>query len=90
VSHLVRCPFDAIDTPESAGDPCRFDVTCHPDWDRTSRTAALLVHTDETGGMGTGTGTLLGDADPTTDVPYVITARHCVPDQDRAASIAAD
>jgi hypothetical protein len=40
--------------------------------------------------MGTGTGTLLGDADPTTDVPYVITARHCVPDQDRAASIAAD
>jgi hypothetical protein len=48
-----------------------------------------LVYTDKTGGTGTCTGTLLRDADPTTDVPYVITAHHCVPDRDRAASIQA-
>jgi lysyl endopeptidase len=87
VSHLVRWPFDDTDMPDSAGNPCRMDVTCHPDWERISRATALLVYTDDAGGTGTCTGTLLRDADPTTEVPYILTASHCVPDQNRAASI---
>jgi hypothetical protein len=89
VSHLVRWPFDDTDMPDSAGNPCRMDVTCHPDWERISRATALLVYTDDAGGTGTCTGTLLRDADPTTEVPYILTASHCVPDQNRAASIEA-
>jgi hypothetical protein len=87
VSHLVRWPFDDTDMPDAAGNPCRMDVTCHPDWERISRATALLVYTDEAGGTGTCTGTLLRDADSATDVPYLVAARHCAPDQDRAASI---
>ncbi|MGB5834505.1 MAG: hypothetical protein WBG92_21310 [Thiohalocapsa sp.] len=45
------------------------------------------VYTDKTDGTGNCTGTLLRDADPTTDEPYVIIARHCMPNQDRAASV---
>jgi hypothetical protein len=89
VSHLVRWPFDDADTPDSAGNPCRLDVTCRPDWQRISRATALLVYTDATGGTGVCTGTLLHDRDPTTDVPYLITAAHCAPDASRAASIEA-
>ena len=89
VSHLVRNLFDDVGTGESVGNPCRLDVACHPGWERASRATALLLYTDRTGGTGSCTGTLLRDADPTTDVPYVVTARHCVPDQGRASSIEA-
>jgi len=89
VSHLVRWPFDDADTPDSAGNPCRLDVTCHPDWQRISRATALLVDTDAAGGTGVCMGTLLRDGDPTTDVPYLITAAHCAPDASRAASVEA-
>jgi hypothetical protein len=87
VSHLLRWPFDDSDRRAAAADRCRLDVACHPDWEQTSRATALLVYTDATGGTGTCTGTLLRDTDPATDVPYVITARHCVPDQVRAAGV---
>ena len=32
-------------------------------------------------------GTLLDDADPATQIPYFLTAHHCVPDQARASSL---
>ena len=89
VSHLVRWLVDHADTAASADSACRLDVACYPDWEPTSRATALLVYTDQTGGTGTCTGTLLRDTDPTTEVPYVITAQHCVPNQDRAASVEA-
>ncbi|MGB5832687.1 MAG: hypothetical protein WBG92_11945 [Thiohalocapsa sp.] len=46
VSHLVRWPFAETDTPESADNPCRRDVACHPDWEPTSRATALLVYSE--------------------------------------------
>jgi hypothetical protein len=89
VSHLLRWPVDDSDMRAAAADPCRLKVACHPDWEPASRATALLVYTDATGGTGTCTGTLLRDTDPATNVPHVITARHCVPDQHRAAGIEA-
>lgn len=89
VSHLVRWPFDDTDGPAAADNPCRLDVACDPAWERASRATALLLYTDREGGTGSCTGTLLRDADPTTDAPYVVTARHCAPDQGRASSVEA-
>jgi hypothetical protein len=87
VSHLVRWPFDDTDGPAAADNPCRLDVACHPGWERVSRATALLIYTDRDGGTGSCTGALLRDADPRTDAPYVVTARHCAPDQGRAGSV---
>ena len=87
VSHLLSWPFDQTDTSAATGNQCRLDATCHPDWAMASLATALLIYTEERGGTGTCTGTLLRDGDPTTDIPYVVTAQHCVPDQQRAASI---
>ena len=87
VSHLLSWPFDQTDTSAATGNQCRLDATCHPDWAMASRATAMVIYTDEIGGTDTCTGTLLRDADPTTDIPFVVTAQHCVPDQQRAASI---
>ena len=89
MSHLVRWPFDNADTGASAGNRCRLDVTCYSDWERASRATALLVYTDETGGTGVCTGTLVRDGDPMTAVAYLITAANCAPDATRAGSIEA-
>jgi len=85
LSHLFRWPFGG--TTDTAG--CQEDVTCQPDWDRQSRATAMLLYTDNIGGTGACTGTLLNDADPLTSIPYVLTAHHCVSDQTRASSIEA-
>jgi hypothetical protein len=87
LSHVFRPLFDepGADAPENRG--CDQDPACHPGWDDTSRATALLVHTDEAGDSGVCTGTLLKDADPSTAVPYLLTAHHCVPGQTRASSL---
>ena len=74
--------------PKALGDAgwCNLDVACYPDW----YDASLGV-----GGLGTigndgvlwCTGTLLVDSDPSTDVPYFLTANHCVSGQSRASNI---
>ncbi len=89
ISHLVRWPFAEPAEPEAADNPCRLDVACQPAWQEVSRATVLLVYTDKVGGTGTCTGTLLRDGDTTSAIPYIITAQHCAPDQDRAASIEA-
>lgn len=87
LSHFFRLPFTEPRAAETEG--CHEAPACHPAWDGPSRATALLLHTDETGGTGVCTGTLLNDADPDTYIPYLLTAHHCVSDQARASSIEA-
>jgi hypothetical protein len=47
----------------------------------------MMLYTQEDGTSAACTGTLLNDGDPTTHIPYFLTAHHCVPDQVRASSI---
>ncbi|MGC8738101.1 MAG: trypsin-like peptidase domain-containing protein [Candidatus Hydrogenedens sp.] len=59
---------------------CNLDVTCYPDWYDTSKGIIGL------GIVGTPyalfcTGTLINDNDPCTQIPYVLTANHCVNSQ---------
>ncbi|KAA6181512.1 hypothetical protein F2Q65_19200 [Thiohalocapsa marina] len=86
VSHIFRLPFVAT-APEPALEPCHADVACDDGWDAVSRATTLLLFTDDTGDTGGCTGTLLRDADPDTDIPYLLTAHHCISGQPEASSI---
>jgi lysyl endopeptidase len=76
VSHFYRLPAAHPD-----------DLTCPKDWELPSGATAMLLHTNPAGDSGVCTGTLLADADPSTSVPYLLTAHHCIPDQATASSL---
>ena len=76
IQELIGIYKDPLSLLAKAGS-CNLDVTCYPDWFNTSK-----------GIMGLGivgspyalfcTGTLINDNDPCTQIPYVLTANHCV------------
>jgi lysyl endopeptidase len=76
LSHFYRLP---------AAHPVHRE--CPKDWELPSRATAMLLHTNPAGDSGVCTGTLLADADPSTSVPYLLTAHHCIPDQATASSL---
>ena len=77
ISHFFALP-PAIDAQQAA---------CSGDWELPIRATAVLLHTTPDGHTGACSGTLLADTDPTSNIPYLLTAHHCVPDQARASSI---
>ena len=87
LSHFVQLPLSTVDPNGAADEDCHEDVACHPAWNQPSRATAILLHTGTDGSSGVCTGTLLDDADPATQIPYFLTAHHCVPDQTRASSL---
>ena len=87
LSHFTRLPYAPSGDAHRDAQDCEVDVRCHPAWDRASRATASVLHTRPDGGSGVCSGTLLADADPATDIPYLLTAHHCVPDQARASSL---
>ena len=88
LSHFVQVPFDDAAQESPGAAPCeQQEPACDPEWDYPSRATAMLVHTDEAGDSSVCTGTLLNDSDPSTYVPYLLTAHHCVSEQARAWSV---
>ncbi|MBK5963357.1 hypothetical protein CCR95_04445 [Thiocystis minor] len=87
LSHFLRLPVSGGAPDPTAENDCHEDVMCHPGWDPPSRATAILLYTRPDGGSGICSGTLLDDADPATQIPYFLTAHHCVPDQARASSL---
>lgn len=87
VSHLDRLPGESPVNTGGNDLPAATDPACHPDWNNPSRATAVLLYTHSDGATGTCSGTLVADADPETDIPYILTAQHCFPDQVRASSI---
>ncbi len=76
IQEVIGMYKDPISLLAKAGS-CNLDVTCYPNWLNTSK-----------GVMGLGivgspyalfcTGTLINDNDTCTQIPYVLTANHCV------------
>jgi len=88
LSHFVQVPFDDSTQQATGAALCQQEEpACDLDWDYPSRATAMLVHTDDAGDSGVCTATLLNDADPSTYVPYLLTAHHCVSEQTRASSV---
>lgn len=56
---------------------CNLDVTCYPAWGGTASGVGGLGVVTDSGALFC-TGSLLADTDPDTEVPYVLTANHCV------------
>jgi hypothetical protein len=87
LSHFFQLPFTETEHVASKAVACQEDATCHSQWDGPSRATAMLLFTDEAGDTGVCSGTLLNDADPSTYIPYLLTAHHCIADQVRASSL---
>lgn len=65
---------------------CNLDVTCYSNWQTTSYGVGGV---GSVGGNGSFfcTGSLLADSDPNTNIPYFLTANHCVGTQSQASSV---
>ncbi|PID50533.1 MAG: hypothetical protein CR991_01055 [Proteobacteria bacterium] len=67
---------------------CSLGVACaSSDWQETAKAVAQYLFTDEQGDSFMCTGTLLADEDPSDQVPYMITASHCINHQNKANSM---
>ena len=91
VSHLVSDPSvaaPAIPGPKSAAS-CQQDVACAPASEalsRAVRSVAKIVYTVN-GNTYSCTGTLVNDAQAATQIPYVLTAKHCIDSPAAAATV---
>ncbi len=62
---------------------CNLDVTCYPRYEESATAVALLSIITKTGSKWC-TASLLADTDQDTQIPYVLTAYHCVGNQTQA------
>ncbi len=62
---------------EAAAGACNKDVTCYPDWAETAKAVGGLGVIGNTGVLFC-TCTRIADLNRSTNVPYVLTANHCV------------
>jgi hypothetical protein len=79
--------FESLNPAPAVGAVCSYqDVNCASN---VSSVKAGVVKLDITAGSGSGwcTGALLRDNESTTDIPYILTAGHCVPGGAESAEI---
>lgn len=76
LGHIYRDPVKEAPQKAEPG-PCHLDATCEPGWaDFASAVGGLSTVTSQ--GILFCTCTLLNENDPCADIPYVLTANHCV------------
>ncbi|GEM_PF-1092797 len=91
LSHLFMDPATGeMDTTFGIGDSqsCTLDVSCF--WDDVKDIApavARMIFTSNSGASALCTGTLVNDLDPHTQIPYFLTARHCISTQSAASTL---
>ena len=93
ISHLLANPFEAksLSTLNTVDTSCMLDVDCAranlgPPFTRIENAVARMVYSKPNGTF-TCTGTLLNDLDPNTQIPYFLTAHHCIDAQDAADTL---
>ena len=84
IAHLYK-GFDALSW-EKAADSCNLDVSCYPAWADVARGVAGIGTIGNSGVLWC-TGTLLADTDLSTQIPYFLTAHHCVGGQSKASTL---
>lgn len=92
VSHLVVNPTDiSLRNSLRAGDDyssCQVDIACaSPTWQAVAKAVARYIYTEATGQTYLCSGTLMADKDIYTQVPYFLTAAHCISDAQAAANM---
>ena len=87
VSHLVTSPAQNFAMPATkAAAGCELDVMCYGAWSAESSSEARITFVDGSSSFLC-SGTLLADNVPTTQVPYFLTANHCISTQASASSM---
>ena len=88
VSHLFSSPLNPRTSDDDIGTAgwCNLDSMCYPEWELESLATARMTYT-EGGGSYRCTGTLMADSDPSTDIPYFLTANHCIKTQTVASTL---
>lgn len=73
----VYADFAKLQWTKSGAGGCNLDVACYDDWIETSWGVGGIGSIGSTGYLLC-TGSLLADSDPNTQIPYFLTAEHCV------------
>ncbi len=86
LSHLFESPRGSGPVRPAAAAWCHNDVTCYPQWAPESNATARMVYVVD-GWAFLCTGTLLNDKDPSTFIPYFLSANHCISTQSVASTL---
>jgi lysyl endopeptidase len=86
VSHVVTSPARNFDMPKAAAASCELDVVCYSQWSPESNAVARIAFTSG-GSSFLCSGTLLADNIPATQLPFFLTANHCISTQASASSM---
>ncbi len=89
ISHLFSSPLETSALHKQIGDAgsCNLDSMCYTStWGNESLATARMTFT-EGGSSYLCTGTLMSDSDPATDLPYFLTANHCLSTQTVASTL---
>lgn len=89
ISHLFSLPLDTRSLMQQIGESqgCNLDSVCYSSiWENESRATAKMVFTKD-GVSYICTGTLLMDTDTSTNIPYFLSANHCISTQTVASSL---
>ncbi len=78
----VYTDFRATESSKAAG-TCNLDVSCSPEWGGEALAVGGLGWVGSEGSLFC-TGSLLADADPDTELPFLVTASHCVDSASKA------
>ncbi|MBK1693862.1 hypothetical protein CKO09_03785 [Chromatium weissei] len=81
LSHLFQDPLS-----EQSASYCNLDVSCYADWKDESSGVAKMIYTDR-GYSYRCTGSLLNDSDNSTQIPYFLSANHCISTQTTASTL---
>jgi len=88
VSHLVTSAAkDFVVTPKALSASCEIDAMCSvATWGSQMNAVARMIFSSG-GGSFVCTGTLLADQDASSNIPYFLTANHCISSQSVASSL---
>ena len=93
ISHLfqnVSTPLSKSSIPSirAASESCNINVMCASQtWQDTAKAVAKYIYTEPDGNSYLCSGTLLADTDNSTQIPYFLTANHCINNASSAASM---
>ncbi len=85
IIHMYR-PLDEVKWGTKMAGSCNNDVSCFPSWVPTADGVGGLGFVGSGGSLFC-TASLIADSDAGTEIPYVLAANHCVPNQSTASSI---
>lgn len=92
ISHLLEYMAASLTCPNGIGvncsSDCNLNAMCYADtWGDVIPAVAKMMFTTESGGTAVCSGNLINDSDPNSQIPYFLTARHCINTQSVASTL---